>query len=78
MPHLMGSVDGHIQPLSPTPAVLNTSVPAAAWQEGVGTINTAGPIACLLAGPMKKDGLKISSMGLRLIALLHQTASDLL
>ena len=78
MPHLIGSLDCHIQPLSPTPAILNTSVPAAAWQKGVGTINTAGPIARPLAGPMKKDGLKISLMASRLIALLHQIASDLL
>ena len=75
MLHLRGSVDGHIQPLSPTPVVLNTPVPAAAWQEGVGTINAASPIACPLAGPMKKDGLKISLMGLRLIAY-HPVASD--
>ena len=78
MPHLMGSVDGHIQPLSPTPTVLNTPVPTAAWQEGVGTINAASPIACPLVGPMKKDGLKISLMGMRLITLSHQTAANLL
>ena len=62
MPHLMGSMDGHIQPLSPTPAVLITPAPATAWQGGVGTINATGPIACPLVGPIKEDGLKISSM----------------
>ena len=75
MLHLKGSVDGHIQPLSPTPVVLNTSVSATAWQEDVGTINATGPIACPLAGPIKEDGLKISSMGSRLIAY-RPVASD--
>ena len=45
MLHLRGSVAYHIQPLPPTPVVLSTSVPATAWQEGVGTFNATGPIA---------------------------------
>ena len=52
--HLRGSVAGHIQPFPPTPVVLSMSVPATAWQEGVGTFNAVGPIARHPMGPIKE------------------------
>ena len=51
MPYLMGSVDGHIQPLSPTLVVLNTPVPATAWQEDMAQLVRRVPLHVPLRGP---------------------------
>ena len=62
----------------PTPVVLSTSVPATAWQEGVGTFNATDPIARHTAGPIRETARRYRrwARGISPAPLLCQIYSD--